>query len=104
MRNGAFCGNTNHSEKFPPAVLPHIAEAIKKRKILFLTIPLVQTGFRAPIKIVADKDTSKHRSRQLVLIITVVPDSPILIQPMYLGHPVVTDHTGKGLLQTLLLW
>ena len=50
MRNGAFCGNINYSEKFPSALLPHIAEAIKNRKIHFLSIPFVQTGFRAPIK------------------------------------------------------
>ena len=102
VMNGAYCGNINHSEKFPPAVLPHIAEAIKKRKVQFLTTPLVQTGFRVPIKIVADKDTRKHRTRQLVLITLIVPDSPNLIQAVYLGHPVVDDHSGPGVAQNLI--
>ena len=101
VMNGAYVGNINHSE-FPPAVLPHIAEAIKKRKVKFLTTPLVQTGFKVPIKIVADKDTRKHRTRQLVLITLIVPDSPNLIQAVYLGHPVVDDHSGPGVAQNLI--
>ena len=102
VMNGAYCGNINHSEKFPPAVLPHIAEAIKKRKVKFLTTPLVQTGFKVPIKIIADKDTRKHRTRQVVLITLIVPDSPNLIQAVYLGHPVVDDHSGPGVAQNLI--
>ena len=102
IMNGTYCGNINHSEKFPPAVLPYMAEAIKQRKVQFLTQPLDQTGHRVPIKIVADKDTLKHRTRQLVLVITIVPDSPNLIQAVYLGHPVVEDHSGPGVADNLI--
>ena len=100
--NGSYCGTINHSEKFPPAVLPYFAVAIKLKKVKFLTRPLIQTSFRVTIKIVADKDTRKHRTRQLVLFITIVPDSPNLIQPIYLGHPVVSDHTGPGVASNLI--
>ena len=61
IMNDAYCGD--HSEKFPTAVLPHMVEAIKKRKFQFLTQPLDQTGHIVPIKIVADKDILKHRTR-----------------------------------------
>ncbi|CAB4032571.1 Hypothetical predicted protein [Paramuricea clavata] len=93
--NGCDMGNINHSRKFPAQILPFIADETKARVKKFLCTPLVQTGFLPPVKVIADKDTKKHRTRQVVLLVTIVPDAAELIQYIYLDHPIVKKHTGK---------
>ena len=54
-----------------------------------------QTGFKPPVKLVADKDTYKHRTRQIIALITVFP------QPVYVAHPIVTKHSGQEVAENL---
>ena len=54
-----------------------------------------QTGFKPPIKIVADKDTYKHRTRQIIALISVFPQAQDLIQHIYIAHPVIKKLSGK---------
>ena len=42
----------------------------------------------------SDKDTKKHRTRQLVELTTVVPDSDNLIRAIYISHEIVKKHCG----------
>ena len=79
-----------------------INNVIQNKIKTFLSTPMIQTGFRPPVKIIADKDTLKHRTRQLVSLLVVVPDADNLIQPIYLGHPVVMLHTGKGVSDSIV--
>ena len=58
---------------------------------------MTQTGFLPPINIGADKGTSHHRTRQFIIAVTIILDADKLIQPVYIGQPVVKQHDGKGI-------
>ncbi len=94
-------GNINHLRKFPAQILPFIADETQARVKKFLCTPLVQTGFLPPVKVIADKDTKKHRTRQVLLLVTIVPEAVQLIQSMYLDHSIVKKHTGKDVAELI---
>ena len=94
-------GNINHSEYFARKFLPCVANVVQN-KVKFLSNLMTQTEFKSPVKIIAHKDTCKHRTRQLVSGLIVVSDADDLIQPIYLGHPVVRIHTGKGVRESIV--
>ena len=54
-------GNINHSKQFTSDFLTSVAFVVRKKINSFLSTPMKQTGFKPPIKIIADKDTTKHR-------------------------------------------
>ena len=87
--NGCDVGDINHSKNFPPKFLKHVAKVLKDKLASYLASRLAQTGKRPPCKIVADKATWQHQTRQLIGIVTVVPESDQPIQAMILGTPVV---------------
>ena len=60
-----------------------------------------QTGFLPSINVQADKGTNISRTRQFTSVITIVPDSDIPICFIHLGQPVVKDHSGKGISQSI---
>ena len=70
---GGVVGELNHSRMFPPAFRPSAAKLIHKRVKKFLETPMVQTGHLPPAGVAADKGTYKHRSRQLLSCVTVMP-------------------------------
>ena len=43
----------------------------------------------------ADKDTYKHRTRQIIALISVFPQAQDLIQNIYIVHPVIKKLSGK---------
>ena len=53
------------------------------------------------MNVVADKATWKHRTRQFVMAITMVPDAPELLQTIYLGLPVVKRHCGMDIAESI---
>ena len=55
-----------------------------------------------PLNILADKGTNCHRTRQFTMVVVVVPDSPQLLTPIYLGQPVVKQHDGAGIAQSIV--
>ena len=61
-----------------------------------------QTVFLQPVNVQADKGTNVHRTRQFASVIAIVPDSDASICFVYLGQPVVKDHSGKGIAQSIL--
>ena len=94
--NGSDVGDINHSSRFPSQFLKHVAKVVQQHLQQYLSSRLVQTGHRPPAKIVADKATWQHQTRQLIGVVTVVPDAEQPWQAMILGTPVVKLHTGRG--------
>lgn len=92
--NGVGIGNINHGQDFARNFLPFVAEVVSSRVNRFLSTPLIQTGDRPPLNISVDKATYKHRTRQFVSAVTIVPESENLIQYIYLGIPIAKAHSG----------
>ena len=99
---GVDVGDINHSYKFPQKFLESVAEVVKDNVKCYLKNPLPQTGFAPPVKVLADKATYKHRTRQFVGLTSIIPDSDDLLQYMFLGLPVVKLHTGEGVGQSII--
>ena len=99
---GVDVGGINHSYKFPQNILESVAEVVKDNLKNYLKKPLSQTGFAPPVKVLADKATYKHRTRQFVGLTSIIPDSDDLLQYMFLGLPVVKLHTGEGVGQSII--
>ena len=59
------------------------------------------TGEKPPCKIVADKATWQHSTRQLTGVVTLVAGSDQPIQAMILGTPVVKAHNGAGVAENI---
>ena len=96
--NGVDIGDTNHSKIFARSLLPHFASKIDLRLKKFITTRLPQTGHIPAMNTSADKATYKHRTRQFVSLVTIIPDSPGLLQVIFVGIPVVkTGGTGDAL-------
>ena len=95
VKGKVYMGNINHSTEFPSDYLEHLAAVVKEEIIQMFDEILPQTGFRRPVKIVADKDTAKHRTRQAVCLTTIIPEAEELIQTLYIDHPVSKHHTAK---------
>ena len=92
--NGCDVGDLNHSDQFPRRFRPFVRREIRNRTKSFLNSKLEQTGFEPAINISADKGTNIHRTRQFTTAKTCVPDSPNLINSVFLGHPIVKHHSG----------
>lgn len=99
--NDSDIGDINHSPEFPSQFLPAVAGVIQSKVRDFLKLKLQQTGFRPACKILADKATHKHRSRQLMGLVCAVPDSPQLLVAFFISIPVVKQHTGKGVAENI---
>ena len=99
--NGQDMGQLNHSKRFATEFRNSVAAVIKLRAVQFLSTPLEQTGHRPAVNLCADKGTYKHRTRQLTALLLIAPDSPDLIELMYVGHPIVTAHDGHSLASLL---
>ena len=99
---GVDVGDINHSYKFPQKFLESVAEVVKDNVKDYLKKTLPQTGFAPPVKVLAEKATYKHRTRQFVGLTSIIPDSDDLLQYMFLGLPVVKLHTGKGVGQSII--
>ena len=100
--NGTDMGDLNHSYNFPDKFRSFVAMAVKNKTVTFLSSRLEQTGFLPPVNVQADKGTSVHNTRQFTTVTTVVPGSDSLISPIYLGQPVVKNHTGEGITITII--
>ena len=60
-----------------------------------------QTGFKPPIKVIADKDTLKHRTRQLIALTSVFPGAEDLIQTLYIAHSLIKHHKGRDVAENI---
>ena len=99
--NGCDMGDINHSDQFPRKFRPFVRNEVHNRTKLFLNTKLEQTGFEPALNISADKGTNVHRSRQFTTVKTCVPDSPNLINPIFIGQPVVKHHAGVDVTKSI---
>ena len=100
--SGAEVGEMNHSRKFPAALRPYVTEVVHGRVVNYLTSPLEQTGHLPPVGLAADKGTYKHRSRQFLSFVTVMPGGNNLLEVCTSGQPVVTQgSTGAELAKNM---
>ena len=99
--NGLDIGDLNHSRRFIGNFRPYVAKEIQNRTKKFFNTRLEQTGFRPPLNIAADKGTNVHRTRQFTIVITIVPNSKNLLNPIYIGQPVVKSHNGNGVAESI---
>ena len=99
--NGTDIGDLNHSKDFPPKFRPFVAKEVSKNLTTFFTTRQVQTGFKPPVNVQADKGTNCRRTRQFTSVITIIPNSPSLLTHVYLGQPVVKEHNGKGVAKSI---
>ena len=93
--SGAEVGELNHSRMFPPAFRPYVTEVVHGRLVKYMTKPLEQIGHLPPVGLAADKGTYKHRSRQFLSFVTVMPGENNLLEVCTSGQPVVT-HGSTG--------
>ena len=84
-------GELHHSRKFPAEFRPFVSTVIKGRVEKYITTNLLQTGHLPPIALSADKATYKHRSRQFLSIVTIVPDGENFLEVISCGQPVVKE-------------
>ena len=95
VKGDTFMGDINHSAEFPSKFLKTVSEIVRSKIKEYLMTDMSQTGFKPPIKIVADKDTYKYRTRQIIALISVFPQAQDLIQHIYIAHPVIKKLSGK---------
>ena len=74
---------------------------MKKHVQHFLSNPFLQTGLPPPVKIVADKATHKHWSRNLSGVITIIPGAPQLIQGIFLAATKCAGSSGDNIAEDI---
>ena len=99
--NGVDMGDINHSDQFVRKFRPFVRREIHEKTKQFLNSRLEQTGFYPAMNISADKGTNVHRSRQFTTAKCCVPNSPNLINSIFLGEPVVKHHDGPGVTESI---
>ena len=92
---GIWMGDTNHSKRFSGNFINSVGQSVSNKIKTVLKQTLTQTGELRPVKIIADKDTLKHRTRQLVCLVTVFPHSECLIQHVYISHNIIRHHSTE---------
>ena len=70
---------------------PYVTKVVHRRVEKFLQTPLKQTGHLPPCGISADKGTYKHRSRQFLSCVVVMPGGNKWLEVLTCGQPVVTQ-------------
>ena len=101
-KSGAVVGELNHSRKFPAAFRPSVTKVVHNKVEQFLHTPLKQTGHLPPCGVSADKGTYKHRSRQFLSCVTVMPRGNNWLEVLTCGQPVVNE--GSTGLEDLTTW
>ena len=99
--NGCDIGDINHSSRYPGKFLVHLSEVLEKELKHYLSSNLEQTGYKPPTKVVADKATWQHQTRQLIGVVTVVPGADQPLQALILATPVVKSHNSAGVAENI---
>ena len=102
VKAGTYCGETNHSRDFPAKYLVSVAAIIRQKIKDELANALKQTGHKRPVKVIADKDTKKHRTRQLICLTTLLPGAKELIQTLYIDHPLIRHHKTADVAENIV--
>ena len=82
-------------------LIEHLAaECREEIKVMFDEV-LPQTGFRRPVKIVVNKDTTKYRTRQAVCVSSIFPEADELIQTVYIDHLIIRHYKAEDTAQNI---
>ena len=101
VKSNVFMGDINHSREFTAQFLSSVANVVRQKIKEVLKEKLKQTGHERPCKIIADKDTHKHRTRQLICLTTVFPEASDLIQSVYIDHPLIKHHKTEDVAENI---
>jgi hypothetical protein len=85
QRAGRDVGDINHSVKFVEMYRKSCSQEIEERLKGYFGCRLPQTGQKPKVKVCADSATWKHRTRQVVGLIAVTPDTSNLIKAFYIN-------------------
>ena len=99
---GVDVGALNHSKEFVANWAPVCAKEIQNKLQNYLGTAMVQTGHKPPCKGVADKATWKHHTRMISGLVTVVPDSPDLLQAFLTGTDICPHGSGDDMTASLV--
>ena len=97
VKFGVDMGDLNHSFNYVGKFGKEVSRVVQGRLKRHLANRLPQTGCLPPCKILADKATHKHWTRQLIGIATIVPGAPSLIQSWVVGMPKCPKGDGEYL-------
>ena len=89
--SGAPVGDPNHSRKFTASFICSLVKVFNNRVNNFFQVPLKATGHLPAVAISADKGTFKHRSRQFLSCVSMIPGGTNLLEVLTCGQPVVTQ-------------
>ena len=99
--NGTDMGYINHSWNFPDKFRPFVAAEVRNRTTDFLSSTTSQTGFLPALNVQADKGTTVYNTRQFTTVSAVIPKAESLLNVVYLGQPLVKDHSGDGVADSI---
>ena len=102
VQNGLSMGDYNNSWNFPFKFLQYVHEEVQILCEKFITQRTPETGYLPAMNISVDKGTVHHRSMQFTTAVVALANSDQLLANIYLGQPVVRDHTAQGLAQTIV--
>ena len=97
--NGAVVEEINR--KFPAAFRPFLSAAVTRSVKNVLNLRLTQTGHLPAINTTDDKGTYKHRTRQFLSCVTLVPVADDLLQVISFGQPIMKGHKGFEIAQNI---
>ena len=95
-RAGVDVGDINHSTEFISNWSKVCGEVVEARVVKHFQTELVQTGRRPPAKAICDKATWKHETKMVSGLVTVVPDTPELLQAFFTGSKRCPGGTGRA--------
>lgn len=85
---GTYMGDVNHSRKFVPQFIRTMHAVLRENFIKYMKEWDIKLGFPLPFSVTADKDSNRHRSRQ-VRQLKIFP----FCCPLYCGNEMLNVHS-----------
>ena len=97
VQNGMPMGDFHNSKRFPAKFMQYVYDEVHLLCEDFITKRTPETGFHPPVNVCVDKATSNHKSFQFTTAVVALANSEHLLANIFLGAPIVRDHTAQGL-------
>ena len=97
VQNGMPMGDFHNSKSFPAKFMKYVYDEVHLLCEDFITKRTPETGFHPPVNVCVDKATSNHKSFQFTTAVVALANSEHLLANIFLGAPIVRDHTAQGL-------
>lgn len=102
IANGSDMGEICHSTHFTLKFIPLLAAVVRRRWKEVLSSPMLATGCRPPVNVMADKATHQRETRQLQGLVTLNPGGTQLLVPVFLSAPKCPGGTGELLTSNIV--